>query len=40
MTWANDDIDFDSLQVGATNNRSGVDREVLVDWVRVERFVR
>lgn len=38
VSWVDDTIDFDSFQIGATNNRSGMDREVLVDWVRIESF--
>lgn len=39
-SWAEKTIDFDSFQVGATNNRSGVDGEVWVDRVELARLRR
>ncbi|MFK7989014.1 MAG: hypothetical protein AB8I08_23555 [Sandaracinaceae bacterium] len=37
VRWADDEIDYDSLQIGATNNRSGTDCRVDVASVVVQR---
>ncbi len=39
-SWADKALDFDSFQVGATNNRSGLDGEVWVDRVELARLRR
>lgn len=39
VRWADGLVDYDSVQVGATNNRSGTDCEVDVASVVIERRV-